>query len=359
MIPIAMPFLGQEEMDAVVAVLRSRQLAQGKVVEQFEKRLAEMVGSRHVIAVSSGTAALHIALLAHNIGPGDEVITTPFTFIATANAVLYTGARPVFVDIRDDTFNMDPSLIEARISRRTRAIMPVHLYGCPAEMGVIREIAAHYHLAVVEDAAQALGAAIGERRVGSLGTACFSFYATKNVTTGEGGAIATDDDRIAEQLRLLRNHGQRATYDHEILGYNYRMTDVQAAIGLAQLDRLEEFTGKRIANAHYLNSQLPLLVTPRTPPGYRHVYHQYTVRIREGRDVVMDHLRAAGVGTRVYYPQPIHKQKPYLNLGYRESLPVAEEASYEVLSLPVHPSLTAQDLITIAKVAGEYLPSRP
>lgn len=355
MILISKPFLGQEEVDAVVEVLRSGQLAQGRLVERFEKRLAETLGSPHVVAVSSGTAALHLALLAHGIGPGDEVITTPFSFIATANAVLYAGATPVFVDIREDTYNVDPSLIEARISKRTKAILPVHLYGCPAEMGTIGEIAARYHLSVIEDAAQALGAAIGDRAVGSLGTACFSFYATKNVTTGEGGAIATDDGQIAARLRLLRNHGQHTTYEHEILGYNFRMTDLQAAIGLAQLERLDEFTSKRIANAGYLNSQLPRSATPRTPSGFRHVFHQYTLRIREGRDEVMRQLNDAGVGTRVYYPKPIHRQKLYLDLGYRESLPIAERSSDEVLSLPIHPSLTARDLETIAEVTRNCL----
>lgn len=357
MIPIAMPILEKEEIDAVVAVLQSRHLVQGKLVEQFETRLAEIIGVRHALAVSSGTAALHLALLSHGIGPGDEVITTPFTFIATANAVLYTGAKPVFVDICEDTLNLNPSLIEAKITKRTKAILPTHLYGCPADMLAIDEIASYYRLVVVEDAAQAVGAAIGNRVVGAFGTGCFSFYATKNITTGEGGAITTDDDEIAERVRMLRNQGQRARYDHAVLGYNYRLTDLQAAIGLAQLDRLEEFTSKRIANARYLDDHIPDYIRLRVPEGYRHVYHQYTVRVRNERDEAAGLLNAAGVGTGVHYPIPIHKQKLYVDLGYRASLPVAEKASSEVLSLPVHPSLTAQDLDTVAQVAQNYLAS--
>jgi len=343
-IPVARPLIGDAEVAAVVDVLRSGNLVQGEVVARFEQRFAEMVGVRHAVAVSSGTAALHIALLAHGIGPGHEVITSPFSFAATANAVLYTGGRPVFVDIDPRDFNLDPNLIEARITPFTRAIMPVHLYGQPADMDAIGEIASRYGLAVIEDAAQAHGAAIRGRNVGTFGAACFSFYATKNVVTGEGGVVTTDDDRIADQLRMLRSHGARVRYEHEILGYNYRMTDLQAAIGEVQLERLAELTDRRIANAEFLSSRLTNVVTPRPLPGRRHVYHQYTVRIPSDRDDAARALAEDGIGTGIHYPRPIHCQPLYVDLGYTDALPVAEQASREVLSLPVHPALDTWDL---------------
>lgn len=347
MIPIARPILDREEIEGVVAVLESGNLAQGKVVDRFERMFAEMIGVKHAIAVSSGTAALHAALLAHGIGQGDEVITTPFTFAATANAVLYTGARPVFVDILEDTFNINPDLIREKITARTKAILPVHLYGHPADMLAIAEVADEAGLPIIEDAAQAHGAAIGGRKVGTFGTGCFSFYATKNITVGEGGIVTTNEDKIAERLNLLRNHGQRGRYHHEVLGYNYRMTDLHAAIGVAQLSRLEEFTLKRIANAEYFNARLRNVVTPRSRPDCRHVYNQYTIRIPRARDDAVRILKNAGIATAVHYPIPIHKQPLYLNLGFRDTLPVAEKASSEVLSLPVHPALSQQDLETI------------
>lgn len=349
MIVVAQPTIGDEEVDAVTAVLRSGHLVQGQVVSRFETRFAELVGVRHAVAVSNGTAALHLALLAHDIGPGDEVITSPFTFIATANAILYTGARPVFVDIREDTFNIDPELIEQKITARTRAILPVHLYGQLAEMDTIIEIARHHHLHVIEDAAQAHGAAFEGRQAGTFGTGCFSFYATKNVTTAEGGIITTDSDDLANHLRLLRQHGQRERYRHEVLGYNYRLTDIQAAIGLAQLNRLEGWTEQRIRNAAYLTSHLRGINGPTTLPGYRHVFHQYTVRVPRGRDVTARRLAETGVGTGIHYPLPVHLQPVYRKLGYDDQLPRAEQASREVLSLPVHPSLTQSDLDKVAE----------
>jgi dTDP-4-amino-4,6-dideoxygalactose transaminase len=350
MIPVAKPIIGEEEIEAVVAVLRSGMLVQGRITERLEEQFAAFVGTRHAVAVSNGTTALHLALLAHGVGPGDEVITTPFSFIATANSVLYTGARPVFADISEDTFNIDPDLIEAKVTARTKAIIPVHLYGHPADMAAIANIASRHGLFIVEDAAQAHGAAIDGRAVGSFGTGCFSFYATKNMITAEGGMVTTDDGILAERLRMLRNHGQRERYRHEILGYNFRLTDLQAAIGLAQLARLEAMTARRIANAGLLDASLPDSVgKPRVRLGCRHVYHQYTIRVREGRDELARLLREAGIGTGIHYPVPIHEQKLYLDLGYREELPVAEKACREVLSLPVHPAVGEAD---IAEIAG-------
>jgi perosamine synthetase len=353
LISIAKPNLGEEEVEAVVAVLRSGQLAQGKVVEAFEQRFTELARARYAIAVSNGTAALHLALLAEGVGPGDEVITSPFTFTATANAILYTGATPVFADICEDTLNLDPIEVEAKITARTKAILPVHLYGQPADMPEIATIAARYGLSIVEDACQAHGASIDDLPVGSHGSACYSFYATKNVTTGEGGIITTNNPMIAERLRMLRSHGQRERYRHEILGYNYRLTDVQAAIGLVQLNHLEEFTARRIANAAFLTNNLPYVSTPVVRPTYRHVYHQYTIRVPGGRDEASRRLIAAGVGCSIHYPIPVHQQSLYRDLGYRDTLPTAERASQEVLSLPVHPSLTPDDLRQIVRAVGE------
>jgi perosamine synthetase len=351
-IAVARPIIGDAEVAAVVDVLRSGNLVQGEVVARFEHRFAELVGVRHAVAVSSGTAALHIALLAHGIGPEDEVITSPFSFAATANAVLYTGARPVFVDIDARDFNLDPNLIEARITPRTRAILPVHLYGQPADMEAIWAIAARHGLEVIEDAAQAHGAALHGRNVGTFGTACFSFYATKNVVTGEGGVVTTDDEVLADRLRMLRSHGARVRYEHEILGFNYRMTDLQAAIGEVQLERMAEFTARRIANAEFLTARLTNVVAPRPLPGRRHVYHQYTVRVRSDRDAAARVLADEGIGTGIHYPRPIHRQPLYMDLGYTDSLPVAEQASHEVLSLPVHPALDAWDLERIVRAVS-------
>ncbi len=353
MIPIARPLIGEEEKAAVLAVLESGQLAQGKVVAEFEEAFAAYCGVRHAIATSNGTTALHVALLAHGIGPGDEVITSPFTFIASANSILYVGARPVFVDIDPVSFNINPDLIESAITPRTRAIMPVHLFGNPAHMAHICQIADRYGLIVIEDAAQAHGAEEGGRRAGSFGTGCFSFYPTKNITTGEGGMITTNDDRVAERARLIRSHGMRRRYYHEMLGYNFRMTDIHAAIGLAQLPKLEDFNRRRIANAAYLSERLPAhrVQVPTVRPGTRHVFHQYTVRVLAplDRDELRDRLASAGVGSEVYYPVPVHKQQVYAELGYGDqSFPQAERAAREVLSLPVHPALTQDELDAIA-----------
>lgn len=358
MITMVKPILGAEEQAAVAAVLASGQLAQGARVAEFEERFAAFCGVRHAVAVSSGTTALWLALLAHDIGPGDEVITTPFSFIATANAVLYTGATPVFVDIDPRTFNLDPDRIEAAITSRTRAILPVHLYGLPCEMDSIIDIAARYGLAVIEDACQAHGAAVNGRRAGSFGTGCFSFYATKNMTTGEGGIVTTDDDAIADRARLLRAHGMRQRYYHEQLGYNFRMTDIQAALGLVQLGRLPELTARRQANAAFLASALAdmeALFLPVCDAGYEHVYHQFTVRVPCRRDVFRAGMTARGVGTEVYYPRTIPEQTVYRDLGFNVFLPMAEAAVQEVVSLPVHPALSPADLEQIAWAVTDTL----
>ncbi|HKP51050.1 MAG TPA: DegT/DnrJ/EryC1/StrS family aminotransferase [Chloroflexia bacterium] len=355
MIPIARPMIGDEEKEAVLRVLDSGQLAQGSVVAEFEAAFAEYCGVKHAIATSNGTTALHVALLANGIGPGDEVITAPFTFIASANTVLYVGAKPVFVDIDPGSFNIDPDQIEAAITPRTKAIMPIHLYGNPAEMGRIMEIAERHGLAVIEDAAQAHGTEIDGKRAGSWGTGCFSFYPTKNITTGEGGIVTTDDDCVADRARLLRAHGMRVRYYHETMGYNFRMTNIHAAIGLAQMPKLEGFNERRIANATYLSEHLPeeIVQVPQVRPGTRHIFHQYTVRVRPPleRDELRAHLTAHGVGSEVYYPVPVHQQQLYREMGYKgEGFPESERASREVLSLPIHPGLSQGDLEMIVAV---------
>ena len=358
MIPIARPVIGEEEKAAVMKVLQSGTLAQGPAVETFEEAFAAWLGVRHAVAVGSGSAALLVALLAHGVGEGDEVITTPFSFIASANAVLFAGARPRFVDVRDDDFNIDPELIERTITPRTKAIIPVHLYGNPCRMDDIESIAQRHGVAIIEDCCQAHGASIEGRPVGTSGTACFSFYPTKNMTTGEGGMVTTDNADIAAQARMLRNHGQSEQYLHERIGFNWRMTDLAAAIGLVQLDRLAQANARRRVNARRLNEGCRGVVTPVERQCSHHVYHQYTIRAPEHRDKLLSHLRGCGVGAVVYYPMPIHRQPVYRRLGYRDDLPVAERLSTEVLSLPVHPSLTEGELDTIATATSSFFEGR-
>lgn len=361
MIPIAKPLITDAECRAVVDALRSGQLAQGKAVEAFERRFAELTDVPFAIATSSGTTALHLALAVRDIGPGDEVITTAFSFIASANAALYVGARPVFADIDLATLTIDPDDVEAKITPRTRAVIAVHLYGAPAALDRLTDICRRHDLLLIEDACQAHAATFAGRPVGSFGTGCFSFYPTKNVTSGEGGIITTDDPEIDRRARLLRSHGMPQRYYHEVLGYNFRMTDLHASIGLAQLDHLGAWTERRRANARRLAALLAdLPVTlQETHPGATHVYHQFTVRIAEGRDAVMDYLRSHGVGCEVYYPIPIHQQPLYRNLGYRDVLPATEQAAREVLSIPVHPALSDDDLATVAHTLREALERVP
>ncbi|VVB96521.1 (5-formylfuran-3-yl)methyl phosphate transaminase [uncultured archaeon] len=360
MIPIAKPFIGEEEIDAVTAVLRSGTIAEGQKVKDFEAAFAGYCGTSDAIAVNSGTAALHVALLAHNIGNGDEVITSPFTFVASANSILFTGAKPVFADIEEDTFNIDPECINEKITPKTKAIIPVHLYGQSANMEKIMEIAEDNHLVVIEDACQAHGATFDGKKVGSFGTGTFSFYPTKNMTTGEGGIITTDDKSIAERARMIRSHGSKQRYFHEMLGFNLRMTDIAAALGHVQLARLDGFNNARIRNAKYLAEKLSKIKGIKNPYAdsrCRHVFHQYTVRLNGNipRDEIAALLNKKGIGTGIYYPLPIHKQPYYSSLGYKDSLPVSEKASLEVLSLPVHPAINKEELDTISSAMHDIL----
>jgi len=353
-ISIAKPLMSEEEKQGVLEVLDSGMLAQGPKVKALEEAFADYCGVKHAVATSSGTTALHTALLAQGIGEGDEVITSPFTFISSANAILFTGAKPVFVDIDPVTFNVDAAQIEEAVTPRTKALMPIHLFGLTADMDPILALAEEHGLAVIEDACQAHGADYHGRRAGSFGSGCFSFYPTKNMTTGEGGIITTDDDAVAESCRTARQHGMRTRYYHEELGYNFRMTDIHAAIGLAQLQKLERFNEARIANARYLTEHLQGVITPTVPQGRRHVFHQYTIRVPDGkRDALAEHLKANAIGYGIYYPVPVHQQTLYVEtLGYDLTLPEAERAADEVLSLPIHPALTRDDLDAIVSAVN-------
>jgi perosamine synthetase len=356
MIPISKPYIGEAEKQAVMEVLESGMLVQGPRTAKLEEKFSAVCNVKHAVATSSGTTALHIALLAHGIGPGDEVITTPFTFIASVNSILYTGARPVFIDIEEDTFNINPDLIQAAISPNTKAIMPVHLYGYPCDMDAILEIAGRHNLVVIEDCAQSIGAEFKGQRTGSFGTGCFSLYATKNVMSGEGGMITTQDDDLAQRCRMIRNHGMQRRYYHDIMGYNFRMTDLHAAIGLAQIDRLEDFTNRRRENARRLTEGIRSVVTPKVRDGYRHVWHQYTIRVDQGRDrdEAVKKLTEAGIGSGIFYPVPANKQAHLMEMGLGDvSLPVAEKVAQEVISIPVHPQLSQDDLDTIIKEVNQ------
>ncbi|WP_308258978.1 DegT/DnrJ/EryC1/StrS family aminotransferase [Pseudonocardia sp. H11422] len=340
--------LGDEERAAVERVLASGMLAQGPEVAAFEVEFSRHVGDRPCVAVNSGTSALLLGLLAIGIGPGDEVIVPSFSFAATANAVALTGARPVFVDIEPTHFCIDPSAVLAAIGERTAAIMPVHLYGHPAAMDRLTAIAAAHGLALVEDAAQAHLAAFGVRPVGTFGSvAAFSFYPTKNMTTGEGGLVVCADEEIARRVRLLRNQGMERRYANEIVGYNARMTDLHAAIGRVQLRRLPDWTAARRRNAEFLTRELQELrglSVPRVAIPARPAWHQYTVRVPE-RDRFALTLAGLGVQTGVYYPTPIHRLPAYdLDLD----LPQTTRAAGEVISLPVHPALSVAELERVA-----------
>jgi len=296
-------------------------------------------------------------MLAHGIGKGDEVITSAFTFIASANSVLYAGAKPVFVDIDPRTFNLDAGKIEKAITKKTKAILPVHLYGLSCDMDAVMKIAEKYGLIVIEDDCQSHGAEYKGRKAGSFGTGIFSLYPTKNITSGEGGMITTNDPAVDEKCRVLRQHGMRKRYHHDELGYNFRMTDIHAAIGLAQLKKLEKFNIQRQANARFMSQNLKGVIPPFVPDGLTHVFHQYTVRVPAAkRDALKAYLQEHGVGSEVYYPVPIHHQTFYLNdLGYKDSLPETEKAALEVLSLPVHPALGPADLETIVSTVNEFM----
>jgi dTDP-4-amino-4,6-dideoxygalactose transaminase len=363
MISISEVRLGSAEEQLVLEVLRSGQLAQGPKVAQLEQLFAEVHGAAFAVAVNNGTTALVAAMLALQLEPGDEVITSPFSFVATLNSMIEAGATVRFADIGDD-FCLDPQAVESLIGPRTRAILPVHLYGLPAQMTALSKIAQRHGLAIIEDAAQAHGAAVDDRPVGTYGMACFSLYATKNITSGEGGVITTNDEEKADRLRVLRNQGMRARYEYVLAGHNFRMTDVQAAIAIPQLERIGEITERRRANAARLSAGLagvPGLRLPTEPAGRTHTYHQFTIRVGADaacdRDQLAQRLADAGVGSGIYYPRLMHDYACYRAhaLVGTDATPYAARVSTEVLSLPVHQHLTTTDLDVVVDAVRQAL----
>jgi perosamine synthetase len=358
-IPIAKPNFGREEKEALKEVLESGILVQGEKTRAFEKKFAKYIGVDHAIAVTNGTIALDVALKALKLGPGDEVITSAFSFIASGNCILFQRAKPVFADINPRTFNIDPQDVAEKLTAKAKAIIPIHMFGQPAEMDAIKEIAKDKNVAIIEDAAQAHGAEYKGQKSGSIGDmACFSFYATKNMTTGEGGMITTNDQKLAAKVRLLINHGQSRNYHHDTLGYNYRMTELSAALGLIQLKKLDEFNQRRRRNAELLTKGLCTfsgLTPPHVMRNVKHVFHHYVVRVEEtcpnSRDKLAELLSEKDVGVAIHYPMPIYRQPLYQKLGYNEKMcPMSEEVCKRVLSLPIHPEVDMKAIEYILEI---------
>ena len=357
MIPISSIHFDQRVEESVLGVIRSGMIAQGPMVGRLEAGFAAMTGVEHAVAVNNGTTALIAALQVLDLEPGDEVITSPFTFVATLNAILQAGATARFADIRIDDFAVDPAAVESLIGERTKALMPVHLYGQTADMPAIDQLATDHGLFVVEDAAQAHGAEMAGKSAGSWGIGCFSLYATKNLTSGEGGLITTNDDAIADRLRILRNQGMRQRYQYEMAGNNYRMTDLQAAVCVPQLDTYGELVARRQENSDALTSALDdveWLTLPRQLPTRKHVWHQYTVLLADdaplSRDDFVQHLLERGIGSGVYYPKTVFDYACYRNDGrvVAEAVPTATWVSQRCVSLPVHPGVGAEDIEAVA-----------
>ncbi|MFA5113246.1 MAG: DegT/DnrJ/EryC1/StrS family aminotransferase [Candidatus Margulisiibacteriota bacterium] len=348
------------ELDgAISAVIASGRYILGENVAALEKEVAAYVGVKYAVGVASGTDALHLALRAAGIKPGDEVITTPFTFVATAEAIAYCGATPVFVDIEPNTFNLDVASLESRVSSRTKAILPVHLYGQACQMDRVMAIAKKHNLAVIEDCAQAMGATFNGQQVGSFGAAgCFSFFPTKNVGCfGDGGMVTTNDQAIFEELKVLRGHGSRKTYHYDIIGYNSRLDELQATILRVKLRNIEALIKARRHNASLYRQQFLGLADLRLPfelPEGRHTFNQFTVRAT-GRDALFEHLKTKGVPAMVYYPLSLHQQKAFATLGHKAGdFPASELAQTEVLSLPIFPELSGAEIETVAQAVKEF-----
>jgi perosamine synthetase len=367
LIPINLPEIGEEEIEAVVKVMRkgllTNALGVGPMVTKFEKNFAKFAGTKHAVAVNTGTAALHSAIVAAGVKQGDEVILPSFTFVATAEAVVLAGGKPVFADIDPETYHLAPEEIEKAVSKKTKAIVPVDLYGLPVDIKPIRKIAAKHDLAVVEDAAQAHGATYAGKPAGFFAdAACWSLYASKNMTTGEGGVVTTDSEEMAETLRLIRTHGEKAKYASLMLGYNYRMSEIQAAIGMVQLEKLPSFVAKRRENAKRLTK---LLVTsdrlklPTESEERQHSWYLYTVRLKNAteneRNRIVEELRRKDIGAEVYYVNPVHLMPYYRESFGKRRLPETEKAAKQVFSLPIHPGVTEAQVDYIGKTLLQFL----
>jgi len=360
MVAIAKPCLGVEEKEAVTQVIDSGMIASGAVVEEFNHKFSEYIGVKHGIATSNGTTALEVALKALGIGPGDKVLTTPFSFIASTNSILYAGAIPLFADIDPKTFNIAPDKMEDKLKkyRDIKALQIVHLFGQACDMDAIMTLVKKYGLLLIEDCAQAHGALFGNKKVGTFGdAAAFSFYPTKNMTTGEGGMVVTNNDNAAERSSLLINHGMKIRYHHDIIGYNYRMTNVAASIGLCQLKKLDGFNKRRNQNAEYYNKNInnQYVQVPYKQGNVYHCYHQYTILVKDGRrDDFTKYLSANNVGSSVFYPLSIPEQKCYEGMDIERDFPVTDKVKLEVVSIPVHPLLSQDELSTVAGVINAY-----
>jgi dTDP-4-amino-4,6-dideoxygalactose transaminase len=351
-----------ELVPKLVEVLGSTSFITGKAAQEFEVAFAQYCGVRHAIGVANGTDAITLALKSLGIGSGDEVITAANTFIATAEAIVHAGARPVFVDNDPQIYTIDAEQIEAAITSRTKAIIPVHLYGQPADMDPIREMAQKHGLYVVEDAAQAHGAEYKGHKAGSMGhVACFSFYPAKNLGAyGDAGAVATNDDLIALTVRKLRDHGGIAKYEHDLVGYNSRLDTLQAAVLLVKLKYLDQWNQMRQSNAqiyHQLLSKIPGIATPRVLEGLAHIYHLYVIRLEQGnRDELRQYLQDRGIQTGIHYPKPVHLTNAFAHLDYREGdFPVAEDGAKKVLSLPMYPELTREQIEYVAHEMERFI----
>ena len=348
----------KNEIDkAVLDAIESTQFILGPNVTAFEQESAAYLGAPYAVSCASGTDALHLAILAAGIGPGDEVITSPFTFIATAEAICYVGATPVFVDIEPGTFNIDPALIKAAITPRTKAIIPVHIFGQPADMTQIKAICDAHQLLLIEDCAQSFGAAFNGRMTGIIGSlGCFSFFPSKNLGCyGDGGLITCATAELAEQVKMLRNHGSRVRYHHSVIGYNSRLDDIQAAILRVKLKRIDEFNAGRRRVAHLYSELLKDVATvPFEDNKGVHVYHQYTL-LTDRRDKVMAKLSEQQIASAVYYPIPLHKQDVFAEAYAGITLPVAEDVASRCMSLPVYPEMPEEAVRTVAKTVIEAL----